>query len=122
MDIHSNRAQSAKVKSKEDMLAQIHRNDSMKGEKYKPGESHGIPYRCLTPKRLKNILVAGRSISCDRAIQGSIRAMPTCLSTGEAAGTAAALAVKTMQSGIDLHCLDTDSLRNRLIEHGAWLP
>ncbi len=122
VDIHSNQAQSSKVKSKEDMLAQIHRNDSMKGEKYKPGESHGIPYRCLTPERLKNILVAGRSISCDRAVQGSIRAMPTCLSTGEAAGAAAALAVETMQSGINLHCLDTDSLRNRLIKYGVRLP
>lgn len=27
---------------------------------YKKGESHGIPYRCLTPKGLKNVLVAGK--------------------------------------------------------------
>jgi len=38
---------------------------------YEPGESHGIPYRCLTPKALRNVLVAGRSISCDRAVQTS---------------------------------------------------
>ena len=40
---------------------------------YAPGESHGIPYRCLTPRGLHNLLVAGRCISTDRAVQGSTR-------------------------------------------------
>lgn len=63
-------------------------------ERYKKGESHGIPYRCLIPRKLKNVLVAGRSISTDRAVQGSTRVMPVCLAMGEAAGTAAAMAVR----------------------------
>jgi len=45
---------------------------SSNGYRYDKGESHGIPYRCLTPKKLDNVLVAGRSISTDRAVQGLI--------------------------------------------------
>lgn len=87
---------------------------------YGPGESHGIPYRCLIPRKLKNVLVAGRSISCDRRVQGSVRVMPACLATGEAAGLAAALAVK--QTDGDVHQVDTALLRRRLREEGAYLP
>ena len=76
---------------------------------YKPGESHGIPYRCLCPKNLKNVLVAGRIISAERKVLGACRIMATCLSTGEAAGLAAALAVK--ENGNDIHKVDTDRLR-----------
>ena len=84
---------------------------------YQPGESHGIPYRCLIPQGMDNLLVAGRSISCDRAVMGSIRVMPNCLTTGEAAGTAAALAV---QQGTDTKHLDISLLRNTLRQNGAY--
>lgn len=88
--------------------------------RYGKGESYGIPYRCLTPKNLKNVLVAGRSISCDRAVQASVRIMPACLVTGEAAGMAAVHAMKL--SEIDVHKVDTVYLRKRLREEGAYLP
>jgi len=88
-------------------------------EQYKQGESHGIPYRCLTPKGLKNILVAGRSISTDRVVQGSTRVMPVCLAMGEAAGIAAAMAAG---GDGDVHAVDADRLRESLREHGAYLP
>jgi hypothetical protein len=84
-----------------------------------PGESHGIPYRCLTPRTLRNVLVAGRSISTDRAVQGSTRVMPVCLCTGEAAGLAAALAAG---SGGDVRGVDPERLRTRLRQVGAYLP
>jgi len=87
---------------------------------YAKGESHGIPYRCLTPKGLRNVLVAGRSISCDRAVQGSVRVMPVCLAMGEAAGMAAAHAVE--QADPDVHAVDVQRLRRRLREEGAYLP
>ena len=86
---------------------------------YGKGESHGIPYRCLTPKGLKNILVAGRSISCDRIVNGSIRVMPVCLAMGEAAGAAAAMAAA---GDTDVHNVDTYKLRQLLREAGAYLP
>lgn len=89
-------------------------------EHYKPGESHGIPYRCLTPEGLSNVLTAGRCISCDRPVQGSIRVMPACLATGEAAGIAAAFAAGADRP--DVHAVDTDAVRARLRECGAYLP
>jgi hypothetical protein len=89
-------------------------------QRYKKSESHGIPYRCLTPMGLRNVLVAGRSISCERTVQGSVRVMPVCLAMGEAAGLAAALAITPR--GVDVHAVDTDRLRERLVEEGAYLP
>lgn len=85
----------------------------------KKGESHGIPYRCLTPKGLKNVLVAGRCISTDRAVQGSTRVMPVCLAMGEAAGMAAAMAAA---SDGDVRAVETARLRKALKEHNAYLP
>lgn len=85
-----------------------------------PGQSFGIPYRCLTPKGLRNVIMAGRSISSDRAVNGSVRVMPVCLVTGEAAGMAAAMAGKT--AAADVHQVDTARLRERLRAEGVYLP
>jgi hypothetical protein len=93
--------------------------DRMKMVKhYGKGESHGIPYRCLIPKDFKNVLVAGRSISVERIVQGSVRVMPVALVMGEAAGVAAGLAVK--QDG-NVKNVDVKQIRKRLIEEGAYL-
>lgn len=89
-------------------------------EKYGPGESHGIPYRCLTPRGLRNVLTAGRCISCDHISQGSLRIMPACLTTGEAAGVAAAMAAA--ENDPDVHCVDTEAVRRTLRHYGAYLP
>lgn len=112
--------------SRNSYYVDIHRNNKEKSmpeqEKfqtrhYGKGESHGIPYRCLTPKGIKNLLVAGRAISCDRYILGSVRVMPNCLTTGEAAGCAAAMAAKTDNN---VHAVNTDKLRSTLKEYGAY--
>ncbi len=95
-----------------DWDAQTHR--------YAPGESHGIPYRCLIPHPLKNLLVAGRCLSTDRPVQGSTRVMPVCLATGEAAGMAAAMT--TQQPVGDVRKVDVNSLRNALRAYGQFLP
>jgi len=84
-----------------------------------PGESHGIPYRCLTPRRLSNVLVAGRCISTDRTVQGSTRVMPVCLCLGEAAGMAAAMAAA---GPADTRQIDVQQLRLQLRAAGAYLP
>lgn len=83
---------------------------------YKKGESHGIPYRILTPKGKTNLLVAGRPVSTDEIAFGSLRIMGCCLVTGEAAGIAAAMAAK--QAGHDVHAIDVARLRKRLLEEG----
>jgi hypothetical protein len=87
--------------------------------RYQDGESYGIPYRILTPQKLENVLVAGRCISADRFLQGSIRVMPGCYITGQAAGIAAALAV---ENSVSVHEIDVRQLQERLIVLGAYLP
>lgn len=87
---------------------------------YQPGESHGIPYRCLLPRRIRNLLVAGRCISTDRAVQGSTRVMPNCLAMGEAAGCAGAWAAARHAGSV--RGVDVAALRDRLRAVGAWLP
>jgi ribulose 1,5-bisphosphate synthetase/thiazole synthase len=87
--------------------------------RYGQGESYGIPYRCLTPRGLDNLLVAGRCLSADRAIQGSLRVMPGCYITGQAAGMAAALAV---ERGTDTRGFPVRELLSRLRALGAYLP
>jgi hypothetical protein len=94
-------------------------NNLGRPEPYKKGESHGIPYRCLTPKGLKNVLVAGRCISTEQVVQGSVRIQPACLVTGEAAGMAAAHALKNHNN--DVHLVNVDYLRKRLKEEGQYL-
>jgi hypothetical protein len=53
-----------------------------------------IPYRCLVPLGVEQILVAGRSISADHDAHARSRNMPACMATGQAAGVAAAIAIE----------------------------
>lgn len=53
-----------------------------------------IPYRCLLPQGVEQILVAGRCISADHEAHARSRNMPACMATGQAAGVAAAIAVE----------------------------
>lgn len=87
--------------------------------RYNPGESYGIPYRCLTPRGLDNLLVAGRCISTDQKIQGSVRVMPGCYITGQAAGMAAAICC---EEGVDTRGVSVPALQQRLKQIGAYLP
>ena len=96
-----------------------HREEFDKIYKYQRGESYGIPYRILCAKGIKNLLVAGRCVSTDQKVQASIRVMPACYITGQAAGFAAALAV---DSTADVHQVDVKSLQQRLQNFGAYLP
>jgi len=75
-----------------------------------------IPYRSLLPKKPENILVAGRCISVSYRAFGSTRVMAQCLATGQAAGTAAALAVA---NNVSLKKLDIKLLQETLRKDGA---
>lgn len=95
-------------------------NDLFQTLRYRnPGESYGIPYRCLIPRGLDNVLVAGRCVSTDRYMQGSLRVQPGCHITGQAAGCAAALAASG--SG-KVRELPVAVLQRKLTELGAFLP
>lgn len=55
---------------------------------------YSIPYGCLLPENKENLLLCGRNISGTHIAHSNFRAMPICVGTGEAAGTAAAIAVE----------------------------
>ncbi|SDR94436.1 FAD dependent oxidoreductase [Paenibacillaceae bacterium GAS479] len=57
--------------------------------------AYDIPFGCLIPKGIDNLLAAGRCISTTHEALATTRLTPSCMATGEAAGTAAALAVAT---------------------------
>lgn len=86
--------------------------------RYGVGESYGIPYGALLPKGLENVLVAGRCISTDRQMQASVRVMPGCYITGQAAGVAATLACEKGAT----RCVKITELQQKLKEMGAYLP
>lgn len=77
-----------------------------------------IPYRIMLPKGVDNLLVAGRCVSAERSASGALRVTATCMAMGEAAGTAAALAVKKHVSPKNI---DVKELRNVLTEKGVIL-
>ncbi len=83
-----------------------------------PGKYYGVPYGCLVPVGIRNLLVAGRSISADSDAAGAIRVMPPCMGLGQAAGVAAALCAesRTEPAGCDIQ-----GLRRRLIEQKVFL-
>ena len=82
------------------------------------GAYYGIPYRALVPRQVENLLVAGRCISATSLAAASLRVMPPAMATGEAAGVAAALAVK---NGILPRQVSHDELRSVLRATGAFV-
>ena len=83
-----------------------------------PGAAYEIPYRCLVPVLVDDLLVAGRCISTTHEALASTRLTPTVMTLGQAAGTAAALSVA---AGVPPRRLDPAVLRARLIRDGVDL-
>lgn len=77
-----------------------------------------IPYRSLLPQKIENVIVAGRSVSCDWDVLGLFRIMPACFAMGQAAGTAAAMALSEKVAMADVNITE---LRRCLVEDGAIL-
>jgi ribulose 1,5-bisphosphate synthetase/thiazole synthase len=80
--------------------------------------SYDIPFRCLIPRNLANVLVAGRAISMTHAAQSSVRLQPTCGLLGQAAGTAAAICVR---ASVLPRELDIGRLQCLLVDQGVAL-
>lgn len=93
-------------------------SDEYQRYRYGKGESYGIPYRALVVRGFDNLLVAGRCISADRYIQSSIRVIPGCYITGQAAGVGAAVAAKSCKAARDA---DIAEVRKQLLALGAYL-
>lgn len=78
-----------------------------------------IPYRALIPAKVDNMLVACRAFSADAAFQEYFNLIPHCMAFGQAAGTAAALSIK---SGTDLRKVNIAALQDSLSKQGVPLP
>ena len=77
-----------------------------------------LPYRMLVPLGVDNLLVAGRCASMTHGGQSAARVSGACFVMGQAAGSAAHLA---LQSGVALPDIDTGELQTHLMQNGAWL-
>ncbi len=86
---------------------------------YSPEHPHWhIPYRSLVARDRENLLVAGRLLSADAVANELLRPIQGCILMGEAAGTAAALAVK---AGVTPRNVDVKELQRQLLKQGALL-
>ena len=77
-----------------------------------------VPYRSLVPNGCGNLLVAGKTVSCQSQAAGGLRCMPCAMAMGQAAGAAASMAV---QEDIAPEYVDTVRLQENLRAHGAIL-
>lgn len=94
-----------------------HQHLPVREKTYPPvGGWYGIPYRSLLSVGVANLLSSGRCISATHEAIGSSRVIATCTAIGQAAGTAAALAVS---AGIDPNGVDVTALRYALRADGA---
>ena len=80
------------------------------------GRYFQVPYRAMLPKVVRNLLVTGRSIGGDRDSHAAVRNMMCCAVSGQGAGTAAAVSLKT-NSGFDT--VDLAAVQKELLRQGA---
>ncbi len=106
------------VLQRDDMDRPIGDAIAITGHWTKYGALYWIPSRSLLPKEFCNLLVAGRCISVDHRTHHATKEIPPCMATGEAAGTAAAMAA---QAAVAPKVLSVDALRARLLQRGAIL-
>jgi len=80
--------------------------------------AYQIPFRCLLPKGIDNLLVAGRCLSASFGAQAGTRGMGPCGAMGQAAGTAAALSAG---KGVPVRAIGVHVLQKTLLDAGAYL-
>jgi len=97
----------------------LHTSGGVKPEPLKPGVVPTVPLRALIPKGSRNIIVAGRSLSSDRLANSGLRVQAPCMAMGQAAGAAAALAVKAGTTPLDIPLKE---IHNLLRAHAAIIP
>jgi hypothetical protein len=83
-----------------------------------PGEWYEVPLRCLVPRGVDNVLVAGRCISGTHEAHSSYRVTPTAMATGQAAGVCAALAAR---DGRNCRSVPAVEVQTELRRQGAIL-
>jgi hypothetical protein len=78
-----------------------------------------IPYRCMIPRNVNNLLVACRAFSSEAIFNEYFNLIPHCISIGQAAGTAAALSIA---DGVGIRKVNYQALQSSLIKQGVLLP
>ena len=81
-----------------------------------------IPYRCFCSREVPNLMMAGRDISTTKTAFGSTRVMGTCAVGGQAAGTAAAMAVHYGVTPRQLGKEHMDELQQTLLKDDCYIP
>jgi hypothetical protein len=76
------------VVTKDDVMDRVHFPDTVAR-----GRDYYTPYRSMLPQKVEQLLVAGRHYSATEGAQKLSREIPPCMSMGQAAGVAAALAL-----------------------------
>ena len=93
------------------------RDASMSGNfKIEIAEKYYIPYRSMLPIGCDNLIVAGKTISCESQAAGGLRCMPCAMAMGQAAGIAANMAVANC---VSVGEIDIEELQSTLVEQGA---
>jgi hypothetical protein len=82
----------------------------------------GIPYRCLYSRNITNLFCAGRNISVTHAAMSASRVMATCALVGQAAGTAASIAVCHHLTPRQIYQQRIQELKQLLMEDDCYLP
>ena len=80
------------------------------------GSYYTIPFRALIPAEIENLMFCGRIVSADAVAFASVRGMPQCMAMGQAAGTAAKLAI---DAGCAVQQVDTGALVADLSAQGV---
>ena len=88
------------------------------GGAYATAPEFQIPYGCLIPAKVENLLAAGRCVSADFPIADTLRLIPVCWVTGQAAGIAAALSIKDKCKPREVNI---EKLQAALRQQGAYL-
>ena len=101
----------------DDTIAVLANNDN--GEISARHPAICIPYRCLVPLKTDGLLVACRAFSSKASVNQWFNIIPHCIAYGQAAGTAAALAVR---DGIEPRRVDYGELQANLRAQGVNLP
>jgi len=83
---------------------------------------YGIPYRVLYSRNIENLMFAGRNISATHTALSSTRVMATCATLGQAAGTAAALAIRHGESPRGIYQHHLSQLQSQLQDDDQYLP
>lgn len=87
-----------------------------------PPSPFGIPFRCLYSKNIRNLMFAGRNVSCTHLGMSATRVMATCALMGQAVGTAAALATKYKTTPRDIGQSHLQELQTILEDDDVMLP